>query len=398
MKDKLVRIVVALLLVAVLAWLVSVTEWADTESRTPARGEAATNTLYATQKLLRELGATVVKRPGLDQMPPAQAQLVLMSRRWDLFPDRAKRLQDWVAQGGHLVIPDYLASHVGLKAWLPFSAKYVTPSSRPAQAPAAGGKLAGDWDCRTVTEPESVPASYSGSRSFQACVDQGGRQFTPTGKTQALWSVQGPAGLEMLRVPVGKGTVTVVGNWQVLFNSNVLRGDNPLLVASALQARAGAEFWFVVEEAREPFLRWLWRNGQVAILLGLLALALALWRAGVRFGPLIAAAGTQRRSMAEQVRGTAEFLHMHGGDALHAAQVRALDESATRHLRRHAQSAAEQRNAAIAAATGLDARALLLAMALRPRSPGALACDLELLETARRRLDANAIPHASTSH
>ncbi|MEJ8855063.1 DUF4350 domain-containing protein [Variovorax robiniae] len=399
MKDNLVRILIALLLVAAGAWLVSATEWADTETRTPARGEAATNGFYATQRLLRELGGTVVKRPGLDQMPTAQARLVLASRHWDLFPDRAARLREWVEQGGHLVIPGHFVDQDALKDWLPINSRTmkVDPKAAPVPRPAPGAPVK-DADCRTLAEADSSPASHAGARSLRVCGYNGSSEFLSRDKKQApLWSMQGPRGTEMLRMPMGKGSVTVLGGWSALQNFNLLRADNPLLVAAALQARSGAEFWFVVEESRESFLPWLWHNGQAAILLGALALAFALWRAGVRFGPLIAAAGTQRRSMAEQVRGTAEFLHMHGGDALHAAQVRALDESASRHLRRHAQGDAGQRTAAIAQATGLDARALSQAMALGKRGPGALAADLELLETARRRLDAYAIPHASTS-
>ncbi|WP_213959736.1 MULTISPECIES: DUF4350 domain-containing protein [unclassified Variovorax] len=399
MKDNLIRIVVALLLVAAVAWLVDATEWAPTESRTPARGEAATNAFYATQKLLRELGGTVVKRPGLDQMPPAQARLLLASRHWDLFPDRAARLREWVEQGGQLLIPGSMVGHESLKDWLPLDSRIVKADPKAEPAPKSSAAAAAkDADCRTLTEPDSSPASYAGLRNFRFCgVHAGSEYVSKDGKRMPLWSMQGPRGAEMLRMPMGKGSVTVIGSWSVLTNGNLLRADNPLLVAAALEARAGAEYWFVVEESREPFVRWLWHNGQAAILLGLLALGVALWRAGVRFGPLIASIGTQRRSMAEQVRGTAEFLHMHGGDALHAAQVRALDESARRQLRRHAQGDAGQRTAAIAQATGLDARALSQAMASRKRGPGALAADLELLETARRRLDANAIPHAPTS-
>ena len=56
---------------------------------------------------------------------------------------------------------------------------------------------------------------------------------------------------------------------------------------------------------------------------------LALWRGGVRFGPLTAASETARRSLAEQIRGTGQFVLRHGGgEALHAAAVRALNEAA----------------------------------------------------------------------
>jgi len=302
-----------------------------------------------------------------------------------------------------LVIPGYFVGRDALKDWLPIDSRTMKAESKadPKAAPASKPTPktpAKDADCRILAEADTSPAGLAGSRTLRVCGHNGGSEFLARDKQRVpLWSMQGPRGVEMLRMSMGKGSVTVVGDWAALQNFNLLRADNPLLAAAALQARSGAEFWFVVEESRESFLPWLWHNGQAAILLGALALAFALWRASVRFGPLIASAGTQRRSMAEQVRGTAEFLHMHGGEALHAAQLRALDESARRHLRRHAQGDAGQRSAAIAQATGLDARALSQAMALRKRGPGALAADLELLETARRRLDANAIPQASTS-
>jgi hypothetical protein len=157
-----------------------------------------------------------------------------------------------------------------------------------------------------------------------------------------------------------------------------------------LQPHAGAVFWFVAEESRETFVPWLWQQAWPACLLGLLALALALWRAAPRFGPLAAPAGTARRSMAEQVRGTGRFLHRHGPVVLHAAQVRALNEAATGALGRFADTS--QRVAAIAQATAIDPRTLVLALDARARNPAVMASDLELLEAARRRLLALAKP------
>lgn len=388
MKDRLILVLLGVLLLAGGAWLVSATEWVDVDVPTPAKGEALSNPLYATEKLLGALGAKVVKHKSLDAMPPPQARLVLVSRNWDLFPERAQRLRAWVAQGGHLVIPGFLARHKSLTGWLPVteenavSPQKITPA-RPFD------RAAKDLDCRALEEPAEVAASYGDSRVFRVCGAYFSPQYLPVNRLAApLWSLRGTAGTEAVRVQVGQGTVTVLGGWGLLNNSNLLRADNAQVVAAALQARAGAEFWFVAEEAREPFAPWLWHQAWAALLLGLLALALALWRAGVRFGPLAPSAPSHRRSMAEQVRGTARFLHMHGPKALHTAQLRALHASAARQLPRFSQLEPGRRTREIASATGLDAQLLERAQADRARNRAALAADLELLETARRRLDA----------
>lgn len=411
MNAWVVRIVSVLVLALVGFWLVTATEWADTEVSTPASGEAKKNRFYGAQAMLRELGMTVVKRDSLDVMPPAQARLVLGSSHWDMFPERGQRLRRWVEQGGHLVVPGYLVGGDQLEDWLPLvrekppasEEKKETPEPKKkkrSSVPRLPDPSAKDADCHMVNEPETVPASFAGGRGYRVCTWWSPSRYRPADKQPpALWTATGSRGTEAIRVGVGRGTVTVMP-WGLWHNDSLLRGDNALFAAAAVQARGGGEIWFVAEEAREPFMLWLWQRGWVALVVGMLALAVALWRAAVRFGPLAPSAGTHRRSMAEQVRGTAGFLHAHGANALHVAQLRALNESARRQLRGYALGDAAARVAAIAQATGLEPAMLARAMdEARARHAGAMAIDLEVLETARRRLDAHGpfMPRSSSS-
>jgi hypothetical protein len=170
-------------------------------------------------------------------------------------------------------------------------------------------------------------------------------------------------------------------------NNEVLRADHALALATALQLEPGSTVWLVTEEARPPLLAWLWANGWVALLLVLAAAAAWLWRAAVRFGPVGAVPPPQRRSMKEQVAGTGAFLRRHGTAALHAAQLRALLETARARLPGFASLDAAAANQAIAKAAALDAAALARASQPGRRTPDRLPADLELLETARRRLE-----------
>jgi len=213
----------------------------------------------------------------------------------------------------------------------------------------------------------------------------------PADGVTASWQLQGPFGAEAVRVPLGRGSVTVLAHMGLMFNGTVLRkgSDHALLLATALQARPGAVVWLVAEESREPILRWVWQQGWIAVLLALAALATWVWRSGVRFGPVGVVPPPERRSMVEQVTGTGTFLRHNGPAALHAAQVRALRDMARRRLPGFDRLGRADAAAAIAKATGL--RASELQQALQPLASGAplATVNLELLELARRRLEAS---------
>lgn len=409
-RDVLLRVLMAALVLGAGAWVASCTEWVEVDVPLPARGEAAKNPLYVTQQLVRHLGAEVATPSTLSALPPPRATLLLTSWYWDLFPERAQRLKAWVESGGHLVLYANNLDHEQLKGWLPI--KLLEPPrkrrSTEGEDEDEDDEAADDSDgvengaapdpmqsireamqppCHPVAEPDSVPASYAdGDRRFKVCnyVASGWKLQSAS---PALWSLDGADGPIVLRAARGRGQVTVILPWGLLDNDSVLKGDNGLIAVAALQARPGAHVWFVTEEARSPFLTWLWNEAWVAVLLGTAALLLALWRGARRFGPPVANAPQGRRSMAEQISGTAQFLRHNGPEALLAAQIRALEEAARGHVRQYDQLDRTQRAAAIAKHTGLDAAALGLALDKRlARKRVDLPATLELLETARRLL------------
>jgi len=419
-RDNLLRLGTALVLAGGVLWLASCTEWVDTEVPTPQSDEAAKNDMLALQDLARRLGAKVETPRGLSRMPPAGATVYLATWQWGIFPGRGERLRDWVEQGGQLVLPGTDLNEPQLAAWLPVRSLTPARTARPAPAasapdedmdepdddeeapapapaasrPSRGGtpdvdqilkRLREGPACRSVGEPESVAPAFPPARRFMSCAREPWPRLQA--KVPASWQLDDASGTEVLRVPYGRGSVTVLAGWDLRGNKQLTRGDNGLIAAAALQLRRGQVLWIVDEESRTPLMRWLWQTGAAALLLCGLALLLAWWRAAPRFGPLAVALPAGRRSMAEQVTGTARFLWRHGPLGLHAAQLRALDETARLHVMRYDQLERSARAAAIARLTGLDAAALGLALDRGiPRRRIDLPPTLELLETARRRL------------
>lgn len=387
-----IRLGVAALIVLAGVWLVSATEWVEVEVQTPVKGEAAKNRFYAAQALLRAVGATVVKRESTDTMPPPRATLLLTSNHWNLLPQSAKRLRTWVEQGGNLVIPGTMLHDQAMDDWLPITEsskavgsdtpKGATPTPKRASNVRAPKKP--EEACRDVQEPDTAAPRYSDGQTMRLCSRW---SYTLSSRQTPSWSANGRDGPELMRVSIGRGSVTTVAPRSLFDNADLLRGDHALLMIAAFQVRPGDEIWFITEETRAPLLQWLWDQAWVALLLVVLALTLALWRMGVRFGPLVAAPHLARRSMAEQVLGTAQFMRRHGADALHRAQVRALAETATRHLYGYEALDTTDRATTIAQFTGLDANALAQAITVSPQhTKRDLVETLVLLETARRRL------------
>ncbi len=402
-RDWLGAGIAAVLIAAAAAWLVARTEWVEIEVPIPPRGEAAKNPLFVTQQLARRLGANVATPTQLSEMPPPRATLLLTSWYWDLFPDRAQRLKTWVESGGHLVLYADAIDHDELEEWLPIRQIERPRRRADADAPPSADEEEDDEDkdsgwtpaplrtgppCHAAREPDTVQAAYrDGDGQYEICAHLYTRGWYLEATAPARWSIDGPAGPLILRTALGRGEVTVIQPWSLLDNRSVLQGDNAVAAMAALKVKPGVDLWFVTEEDRPSLLVWLWREAGVVIVLGALALALALWRSAPRFGPPTIAAPAGRRSMAEQITGTASFLRREGPEALLNAQVLALDRVAQHHVQRYDRLTRTERAASIAQLTGLNAEALGLALDTRlARRRVDLPEVLALLETARRLL------------
>jgi hypothetical protein len=421
----------AIALAALLAWAASNTEWIEIEVPRALTGKAAQDDDYALQRLLEAAGARVVRHEGLERLPPVGATILLESWVWGVLPQRDQALREWVERGGRLALEASLLPKTTQARWIP-----VEPSGRwlltEEEARSASGastrrtkprrpakeSLVVAPPCFAVSEsaPQSPVFSDGGSAApaLQLC----GNTIEPLEpKAPAQWSLQGQvwstgtgakqarARLETLvmRAPLGQGSVTVVPGFRHFENTSLLRGDNALVAVAALQAVPGASVWIVEGEAKGNLLAWLWRNAWAAVVLALVALAAWYWREAATFGPKLVAPPLARRSMAEQIRGTAAFVWRACPAVLHRAQLRALDDIAARRIRDYARLDRPDRADRIARATGLDPVSMLGAFQYDGTAARMLPQHLAVLETARRTLAAAAlavdpgVPHSPSS-
>lgn len=395
-RDR-IMIAIALAGLGLLIWGIAAnTYWGDSQVPLPLQGEAATNPFYSRQRLVEALGARADKRDVLGDLPSSDAVLVLSSWHWDVIESRRERLEQWVESGGRLVVDSTLVDpNDALEGWSGIATQHKAPADEESgdeesgeaeepEVPEALEQLLGSklGPCTTL---EIEPAA-AGRTSYRVC-NLAKRQWLET-ERPTEWLLQAEDGrLQAIRVSVGRGSVTML-NATPFANRDFLEADHALLFVALTQLRQDDEVLFLSEEERPTLLSLMWNHGAPAIVLAWLLLAAALWRGGVRFGPLTARPDGARRSIAEQIRGTGQFtLRFGGGRALHAAMVRALEETAQRRIPGYATLPESERVAAIARCAGVDAGPLAEIIAYTgSRRAGELRNSVTTLEYTRRRL------------
>jgi len=427
MKNAwIIRALVIVALAIVIGWLAHSTKWVEVEVDDDVHGVAATDERYSLRRVLESGGATLEVRTALEPLPPAGATLLLDSSLWNIFPERDARLKAWVENGGHLVVTGQQMRGSTDLRWIPLSFKL--PPKRPASAAAPEPEAAASaadgeddedddapatrkkppaadngktlarlldpkhpWrDCSDFEETSATTEpAFEPDRVYRGCTVASAlrplRQVVPT------WRLAGTRGTLAMRVPLGRGSVTGISVAPVLDNRGLLQGDNALIAMAILQAAPGRAVWIVEDEAREPLLGWLWHDARTPFLLGLAAIALALWRLMVRFGPREAVPPQARRSMGEQVRGTGQFIAGLAPEALHAATKKAFEEVARKRVEAWSELTDPDRALALADALAphftLDKAALLSSLNIGGgATPVQILAAIAVLEQTRRAL------------
>lgn len=383
MKRKYVALLVVVGVALLVPWVARNTYWDDVDFPTPPKGEAARNPFYATERFAEQLGAHASWDRVLS-IPSPESVIVLSSWNWNVNQGRRAALERWVESGGRLVIDWALMGDPSdFEQWSGIARDY----------PEEQENVEADIDRDTDAVQQHVPhpchklnektGDSTNARQYWLC-DFDENSFLTSDRT-IDWSLSNEDGAQAMRVSVGRGSVTVV-NASPFRGRAIFDGDHGWLFVAATQLRRGDDVHFLSEEEQPSLLALVWIYGGPVVVLAFALVGLALWRGGVRFGPLAAPPPSGRRSLAEQIRGTGQFVIRHdGGEALHSAAVRALDEAAQRRVSGYAGLSARERAEALADLTGFDRNALAAAI-YHPglRGPHELGSTISLLEAARR--------------
>lgn len=365
-------------------WLLQNSEWVEIELPSVMSGPALDDPFYAATRLVERVGGHSQSVRSLISMPPTNAVLVVS--HWNLkTAGRGDELKKWVSGGGRLVT-DASFDVPQLQAWThllliyPFT-KSLTDDATEDPA-AVAERLKPCRIMRVVVSPavEGVPGA-----PWKVCTLSSLRRLVPA--SARSWGVGDEHGLQAVRLPYGKGFIFYADGEPFTYRS-LLDEDDARLLVDGTQLRHGDTVYFLHSAQPESLIELLWRQAGAALCLLSLAVAFYLWRSGTRLLPLMPPPEPARRSLVEQIRGTAQFLR-YGGEAaaLHAATLNALELAGQRKLAGFGRLTAEERLQLIARRTGLDPERLRTARSWRDsRGSDGLAESILLLEAARRRL------------
>jgi hypothetical protein len=382
-RDRITYLAVFALVTAIGVWVAFNTYWEDTFVPEPLQGEAATNPYYSVQHLAAALGIHPISLASLSAALPAKAVLLIDGFQGDMTHTHVNKLAPWVESGGRLIITDdVVRGDPKFQTWSDirlgtrFNVDDKSKSQNALQGP--------DDDCAPLDV--AVDGRATGRR-LTLCEPPS--EFGLVSKRKPAWSLANQFGLQVLRVNIGRGSVTVIPRRSLVGNKNLLRHDHAEIFIAASQLTRSDALYIVHVAQAETLIALVWRLAAPALVFFSTAVLCVILRELPRFGPPIPVPAMVRRSLAEQIRANAAFAwRTRKLAALRASVRRALDETAKKRIASFSSLDVRKRVNAIAAWAGTDAKRLNSAMTEDAvASPQVQRAAISLLEQTRRILN-----------
>jgi hypothetical protein len=383
MRDRITYLVILVLLTIVCIWVARNTYWDETLIPVPPQGEAATNNYYSVQHLATALGVGSSFIGSLNSALPRDRALLVDGLQGDVTHSRVDDLIPWVESGGRLIITDdVVLADPRFQEWsgIHLGSRSISPEKSQGKTTARGS----EEDCAPLDV--AIDGIATGT-TLTLCKPP--REFGLVSNRRPAWSLANEFGVQVLRVTIGHGSVTVIPRYSLIANKNLLRHDHAEIFITAAHLTRGDALYIVNVAGAEALISIIWRRAAAALVFFGLAILCIVLRELPRFGPLLPTPAMVRRSLAEQIRANAAFAwRTRKLAALRASVSRALDETAKKRIAAYNSLDVRKRGDAIAAWAGTDSKTLNSAMTEDARgTPQVQRAAIALLEHTRRILN-----------
>lgn len=286
--------------------------------------EARANPYLAAEHFLRQHGLSVQHAKGLERLetlPAKGSSLLLLGERSNMSPRQVEQLLAWAKAGGHLLLVaealwddesgksgDLLLDRLHLRQTL---------SDEPEEPVQARKKRAPDLT-KLYVDNETAPAYFSFDTDFNLTDP----------KHLAQFSANSAKSSHLMQVKLGQGNVTVITDSDLWKYPAIGKHDNAWLLWYLNQ---GTVVTLLFNSDVDDLFTLLLRYFPQALVALVALLALALWHAGMRQGPIRAPAPKARRQLLEHLQASADFLLRRSGQG---ALLQALQRDILRAARR----------------------------------------------------------------
>ncbi len=313
----------ATLLVA--AWVLQNYRLEVYEIKQPDIGEAARHALLAAERFLHRVGIearTVRLSRLIDAMPAVSDTILIDSNRYQQRTDSDERLLDWVRAGGQLVLrPAYHEAHSQQEALYDpllerLGIRVLPIDIEPDEVPTAWPADSKD----AASEPLTLYLDIDSYTRLEGAQPGDGVARNNTG-------------VQLIRRSIGLGTVTVLTDLGFIDNAHIGDQDHALGLWRLVHRAPGARVWLVHDKDFLSLPSLLWLHFPELIVVTATMLALWLWGAAQRFGPIATEGENTHRSILEHIAASGRHAWRQGrGDLLldHMRQS-LLDRMARRH-------------------------------------------------------------------
>ena len=357
MRPTTIGLLVILMLSLLAGWWFANFERVERERYIGYSGEAKYNRFFAAEALLEDRGIESESQASLTPtswLPDYEDTLVLPLSPSLTTPDQAAALQQWVVDGGHLVVLPYL-EHSGYARLLsPMGMRFVD--------------YAPDYD----DEEEPVDEDQGGAETeeeYDYIVNLQGTwlRIEYTGEPVADATLSDDAGIIAARRTWGDGVVTLVAGDFYFDNSSLDESDHARLLLDIVAGRYDSgKVWFIYSADFDSLFEIFWKNVPGTVILFVLLIIAWIVSALPRFGPPVTDSPPERRSVVEHVRAAGLFDWRTGrAERLARSAIEALLHDAEIRHPGIGRLSPEKQAKRLSTITGMDAESVLQALMLR---------------------------------
>ena len=288
--------------------------------------EALGNPYLAAEHFLRQQGLAVERASGLERLsdlPPKGRSLLLLGERDNMTPRQVDQLLNWAKSGGHLlVVAEALWDEETAKSGdLLLDRLHIQQTlSDESEQPAPARKQKKPDLTKLYVDNETAPAYFSFDTDFNLTDP----------KHLAQFSANSARSSHLMQLNLGQGRVTVVTDSDLWKTPGIGQHDNAWLLWYLNQ---GTDVSLLFNSDVDDLFTLLMRYFPQALVALAALIALALWQAGMRQGPIQAPAPRARRQLQEHLQASADFLLRRSGQGtlLYALQRDILRAARRRH-------------------------------------------------------------------